>query len=178
MAALTAATDYQGVQLQEIWPSPYSFKVVNSDTIFAGAFCGLPGANALTSSRGYLVPWQDETNIQWVGYAISQSWTGGTLSQARAGNDPDSVLGDTSASPVQEITCETGVFNMNTVTVTGVSAITDVWRTLVYCSTDNFSDLSTTATSYAPAIGKVIYWHSSTTCAVRFFGMHRMVSLT
>lgn len=178
MANLAQAVTF--ANLQKVTSMPYSFRIANAIRIYGGALCGLPGANALTSSRGYLQRWQDQINLQWVGFAEAQSWTGGLITSAQSGtaSNVDSVLGDTSATPVVEITTETGPFILKDITVTGVSAQTDVWRTFVYCSTDNFADLSTTATTYSPPIGKVSYWSSGTTCSVWFFGMLRMTAIS
>lgn len=178
MAALTASTTIP--RTQKVWAFPYTFRVANTRRIYAGALCGLPGANALTSNRGYLDRWQNQINLQWAGIAEAQSWTGSLIVAAQTGTaaNVNSVLGDTSLTPIPEITVETGPIILREVVVTGVSAQTDVWRTLVYSSTDNFTDLSTTATSYAPAIGKVVYWNTSTTCSVFLFGMHRMTNIS
>lgn len=178
MSALTAATTYQGIKT--VWSHVQTFRVANAVRIFAGALCGLPGANALTSSRGYLQKWQDQVNLQWAGIATAQSWTGGLITSAQSGTaaNVNSVLGDTSLTPVPEISVEMGPTLLSGITVTGVSAQTDVWRTLVYCSTDNYADLSTTATSYSPAIGKVLYWNTSTTCTVMLFGALRMTAIS
>lgn len=159
MSTLTAATQRRG---RNWGPSIHqNFRVDNSATIFVGAFTGLPGANALTSDRGYLVEWQNQVNLQWAGIAIAESATN-SLSTS------NTVVGDTSASPVVELAVETGAYVLEQYTVTGVSAQTDVWRTAVYGSNDN--DLTTTA-GYPAAIGRVLYWYSSTTCDVLLFGM-------
>ena len=171
MSALSAATTYGNFDI--VYTLKQSFRIANAVRIYAGALCGLPGTNALTSSRGYLVKWQDQVNIQWAGIAEAQSWPGGLITSAQSGtvSNVNSVLGDTSATPVPEITVECGPIILRNVTVTGVSAQTDTWRTLVYSSTDNYTDMSTSSTSYAPAIGKVLYWNTSTTCSVYLFGL-------
>lgn len=178
MSNLTSATTYQG--FKTIFSMPQHFRIANAIRIYAGALCGLPGTNALTSSRGYLVKWQDQINLQWAGVAMAQSWTGGLITSAQTGTatNVNSVLGDTSLTPVPEISVEMGPVILSNVTVTGVSAQTDVWRTLIYCSTDNYTDLSTSATSYAPAIGKVIYWQTSTTASVLLFGSLKLTNVS
>jgi len=178
MANLTAFDTW--TQIQKVESLPLSFRIANSVRIFAGAICGLPGANALTSSRGYLQRWQNQVNIQYAGIAIAESWTGGLLTAARTGTaaNVNSVLGDTGLTPVPEISVETGPIIAREIAVTGVSAQTDVWRTLVYGTTDNQDDLTTTATAYAPALGKVVYWNTSTTCSVYFFGMLRSTAIS
>lgn len=179
MAALTADTQPPYEHASRFsWTQ--TFRVANAIRVWGGALVGLPGANALTSSRGYLVLWQNQVNIQWAGIAEAQSWTGGLLTSARTGTaaNVNSVLGDTSATPVPEISVEMGPVILKNVAVTGVSAQTDLWRTLLYCSTDNYTDLSTTSTSYAPAIGKVLYWYSSTSADVLLFGALRMTNIS
>lgn len=173
MAALGAATTYNIIK--KVWSIPLNFVICSTNRIYAGAFTGLPGANALTSCRGYLVPWKDQVNLQWAGVAEAQSWTGGLITSAQTNTvtNVNSVVGDTTAGVGingAEISVETGPLIIET-TVTGVSAITDVWRTPVYCSTDNYADMSTSATTYAPSIGRVVYWFSSTRCQVYIYGM-------
>ncbi len=157
MAALTAASQRRikpaGASIQR------NFRVVNSDTIYFGAWVGLPGTSALTSSRGYAVPYQDESTLIWLGHAAGAS-PGDVETNM-------SVIGDTSESPVPEVVVDIGPLLFEQGTVTGVSAQTDVGD-LVYASNDN--DLTTTA-SYTPAVGRVVYWHSSTTADVLFYGM-------
>lgn len=178
MANLTAFDTY--TNFQKVQSFPYSFRIANAIRIFAGAMCGLPGANALTSSRGYLQRWQNQVNIQWAGIALASDPFTGMLTAARTGTaaNVNSVLGDTSLTPIPEITVETGPCILREVAVTGVSAQTDVWRTLVYNTTDNQDDMTTTATSYAPAIGKAVYWNTSTTCSVFLFGMLRSTAIS
>lgn len=171
MSALTAYTTYNNYQ--SLYPYLQTFRVANTVRIYEGALCGLPGTNALTSSRGYLQKWQNQVNLQWAGIAQAQSWTASLITSAQDGTPAhvNSVLGDTSLTPIPEITVDCGPLILGNVTVTGVSAQTDCWRSLVYCSTDNYADMQTTATSYSPAIGKVVYWNSSTRCSVYIFGL-------
>lgn len=178
MSALTTAPNV--TNMATVFSMPSSFRVANAVRIWSGALCGLPGTNALTSARGYLSLWQDQINLQWAGIAIASSWTKSLITSAQTGTaaNLNSVLGDTSASPVPEISVEMGPVIWRNLTVTGVSAQADLWRTLIYCSTDNYTDLSTSATNYAPAIGKVIYWNSSTTASVLFFGALRMTNIS
>jgi len=96
MAALTEATPRR---THGVYSWIQNYRVANGVTVYAGAFTGLPGASALTSNRGYLVLWQDESTIIWTGMAIGQSATN-SLSTSNA------VVGDTSASPVPEVSVE------------------------------------------------------------------------
>lgn len=158
MAALTAASyrDIKniGMSVRE------SYRVDNAAVIFVGAWTAVPGANALTADRGYLVEWQNQINLLWAGMSVEES---ATNSLGVAG----SVTGDTAATPVVEMSVEAGAFVLLRGTVTGVSAQTDVGRTQVYASNDN--DLTVTA-NQAPDVGRVNYWYTSTTCDVFFYG--------
>lgn len=157
MSALSAAAQRRVRNLHN-WSQ--NWRAQNSNTFYFGAFCAVPGANALTSSRGYLVEWQNEINLLWAGYIIGS----GTNSLSTT----NTVVGDTSASPVVEATTECGPFILVQYTVTGVSAQSNVGRTQVYASNDN--DLTTTA-NQAPVVGRVLYWYSSTTADVLMYGL-------
>ena len=178
MAALTQATQppYEHASRAS---RTQTFRIANTRRIYAGALCGLPGTNALTSNRGYLDRWQIAVGLQWAGIAEAQSWTGGLITAAQTGTaaNVNSVLGDTTLTPIPEISVETGDVILKNVVVTGVSAQSDLWRTLIYCNTDNYEDLTTTAPN-APAIGKVLYWYSSTRCDVWLFGMLRSSNIS
>jgi len=164
MAALAAPTERTFSVLNSF---QQSHRVVDGDIIYPGAFCGFPGSSALTSDRGYLVPFQDESTMIWAGIALAQSGTG------NVGTD-GSVTGDTSASPVPEMATEMGMGILQNISVTGVAAQTDVMRTSVYASSDN--DLSTTA-GYPGAIGRVLYWYATTYCDVLVYGTAMHISL-
>lgn len=158
MAALTASTTRRyrsgGFSWHQNW------RVSNNDVIYIGSFCGIPGADALTSRRGYVDTYSDEQTIQWVGPCIRTSY------ESAADRDNNRVTGDTSASPVPEAWTEAGPIVLEQVTVTGVSAQADV-RLAVYASNDN--DLTVTA-SQSPVIGRVVYWYSGTTVDVLAYG--------
>ena len=158
MAALTAAAQRRVRRLDS--GPVLSSRVANTDTIYVGSFTGWPGANALTSRRGYLTTYRNEVNFIWAGIARPSSATN-SLSAT------NTVVGDTTASPVVEISVDMGALILEQYTVTGVSAQTDVARTAVYATTDN--DLTTTS-GYPNAVGRVIYWYSSTTADVWLYG--------
>ena len=178
MANLAAAT-YPPIR-HKYYSMIQSFRVANNRRLYAGALCGLPGANALTSARGYLERWQDQVNLQWAGIAEATSWTGALITSAQTGtpSNVNSVLGDTGLTPVPEIACEMGPLVLVNIAVAGVAAQADVWRTLVYCETDNYEDIDTSASSYAPVIGKVLYWYSSTRVDVLIFGALRSTNIS
>lgn len=158
MSALGAAAQRRfkkwGAEVSQNW------RVANGDTIYVGSFCGLPGAVGLTSRRGYVTTYRDTQQIQWVGIA-----KGSPFNLSTSGT----IVGNTSPSggnPVVEVTTDAGPGMLEQYTVTGVSAQTDVYKA-VYASNDN--DLTLTA-SQSPAIGRVLYWWSSTTADVMIYG--------
>lgn len=159
MAALTTATPRRfrnwGASCTQ------NARVANADTIYYGSFVGFPGTNALTSRRGYLTTYRNQVNMIWAGIALGAG-TPGDFSTT------NTIVGDTAASPVVEANFEAGALILEQYTVTGVSAQTDVMRIPVYATSDN--DLSTTA-GYPTAIGRVMYWYSSTTADVLLYGM-------
>lgn len=157
MAALTAQTQRR---MKTIASWHQTYRVANSDTLYVGSFCGLPGAQAQTSRRGYLTTYRDEQGFIWAGVLIGESATN-SLSAT------NTIVGDTAASPVVESSVESGSLILEQYTVTGVSAQTDVLRTSVYARNDN--DLNTTQ-SQSGVIGRVLYWYSSTTCDVLIYG--------
>lgn len=61
------------------------------------------------------------------------------------------------------------------VPVGGASAITDEGD-LVYCTTDNLDDLTTTAPSNQEPIGYIEKFHNATTFDVRLYGLDEMTS--
>lgn len=155
MAALTAASQRR----YRLWGKSVlqNYRVMNSQTIYVGSFVGTPGTVGLTSARGYARTYTDEQTIEWLGLAIGSPFNLSTT---------NTIVGDTSASPVIEVSCETGPFVLEQYTVTGVSAQTDVGKAL-YARNDN--DLNLTA-SQAPAAGRVEYWWSSTTADALLYG--------
>lgn len=157
MATLSEATKRR---VRNLNPWSQNWRVDNAATLYFGAWTAVPGANALTADRGYLVEWQNEVNLLWAGYVIGS----GTNDLSTT----NTVVGNTSATPVVEATTEAGPFILLQATVTGVSAQANVGRTQVYASNDN--DLTTTA-NQAPVVGRVLYWYTSTTCDVLFYGL-------
>jgi hypothetical protein len=160
MAALTAATQRRirkwGYSVN------YNWRVANAVTAYVGSYCMIPGANSLTSTRGYARPITAVQSGIWIGLAIGSPFN---LSST------NTIVGDTAAAVVPEVTTEAGPFVLEQGTVTGVSAQTDV-RLAVYASNDN--DLTLTAPGGGGAesnvVGRVVYWWSSTTCDVLFNG--------
>ena len=160
MAALTAASQRRyrkwGYSVNQNW------RVANAVTIYVGSFCMVPGSSSFTSTRGYARPWATAQNNTWIGLAI------GSPFNLTATN---TIVGDTTATPVIEVTTEAGPFILEQYAVTGVSAQTDVNQS-VYASTDN--DLSLTVGGAGGAqdkvVGAVAYWWSSTTADVLLYG--------
>jgi hypothetical protein len=160
MAALTAYTTRRyrtaGASFHQNW------RVANSDVIYIGSFCGIPGTSGLTSRRGYITTYRDAQTIQWAGVCIRSNY------ESAADRDLNQVTGATSNSPVPEAWTEAGQIILEQATVTGVSAQTAV-GTDVWATSDN--DLQNSAApNGSPAVGSIVYWYSSTTCDVAVFG--------
>lgn len=134
-----------------------NYRVANAQTIYFGSYVGMPGTAALTSSRGYAVPYSNQLTIEYLGLAIGSPFNLSTS---------NTIVGNTSATPVPEVSVEIAPFVELQRVVTGVSAQTDVGKA-VYLSNDN--DMTLTS-SYAAAVGRVEYWWSSTTCDVLLYG--------
>lgn len=155
MSALSVATQRR----YRLWGKSVvqNYRVANGDTIYIGSYVGMPGTSSLTSRRGYATTYRDVKTIEYLGLAIGSPFNLSTS---------NTIVGDTSATPVVEVTCETGPFIEEQRVVTGVSAQTDVGKAL-YLSNDN--DMTITA-SQAPAVGRVEYWWTSTTCDAMLYG--------
>lgn len=155
MAALQAATQRryrpQGKSVVQ------NYRVFNGDTIYIGSYVGMPGTASLTSRRGYATTYRDVKTIEYLGLAIGSPFNLSTS---------NTIVGDTSASPVVEVTCEIGPFIEEQRACTGVTAQTDVGKAL-YLSNDN--DMTITA-SQAPVVGRVEYWWTSTTIDAMLYG--------
>lgn len=134
-----------------------NYRVANGDTIYIGSYVGMPGTKSLTSRRGYATTYRDVQTIEYLGLAIGSPFNLSTT---------NTIVGDTSASPVVQVTCETGPFIEEQRVVTGVSAQSDVGKA-VYLTSD--TDMTLTQ-SQGPATGRVEYWWSSTTCDVMNYG--------
>jgi len=159
MSALTAYTKRRARSGGFSWHQ--NWRVLDAGVIFLGSFCGVPGASALTAGRGYARAYTNQQTIQWIGVAIRSSY------ESAADRDLNQVTGVSAGAPPPEVWCEGGPVVLEQVAVTGVSAQGDVHRRSVYASNDN--DLTITA-SQSPAVGRIVYWYSSTTCDVLMYG--------
>lgn len=161
MAALQAAAQRN---MRILKSKPMNYKVANGQTIYLGGIVGLATVSyvPLTAARGYAIPYANVANIEYLGVAIGSPFSLSTS---------NTIVGNTSPGSgqvVPEVSVETGELILIGVTVTGVSAITDIGRA-VYLSTDNPNDLTVTSNN-TPYVGEVERWISSTTCDVRLFG--------
>ena len=122
MAALSAA-----VTTQETRPRAgrSSYVVVSGDTVYAGGFVGVNDA-------GFLVPWDDTANYEFVGIALQTVTGDGTL-ECRVNEKGDILKGAAVASAAQGSVGE-----------------------LVYCETDNPADLDLTASTNVGPVGRVV----------------------
>ena len=154
MAALTAAVSNRSWASIQSWVQNY--KVLNGSTIYVGSFVG--GVNGTsTAQRGYVKPYTDQTSIKYMGLAIGSPFDETTSL---------TIVGNTSATRIPMVTLECGPGILRQYTVTGTSAATDVFRQ-VYLRNDN--DMNVTQI-LSPRIGRVEYWHTSTTCDVLVYG--------
>lgn len=163
MAALTAATR-PPIKLFG-YHVTMSLPIVNADIIYHGAMVGIPNptVGGMTSSRGYAVPWQNQQGLMWQGFAVGfNNITSTTDLQLNQGT------GVTADSPDPQVIVTCGAVLLGPAAVAGVAAQTDVGR-LVYSTTDNYADLTITA-SQGAEIGELAYWFSSTTSLVMFYG--------
>lgn len=154
MAALTAFTNKR---YRLIKSAKNNYIVANGVTIYMGAFVGIANVSFVTTARrGYAIPWENTANIEWGG--IAEPTIDITAS--------NTVVGDTSATPPDEVSCEGGELILLSHAVTGAAAQSDVGRA-VYGSNDN--DLTITSNN-TTRIGEIESWITSTTCHVRILG--------
>lgn len=161
MAALATATK---TSMRILKSKPMNFKVANGITIYLGGLVGLATASfvPVTAKRGYAIPHDNIANIEYLGIAIGSPFSLSTSNTVVGSTSPGS------GNVVPEISVETGEIILLGVTVTGVSAQSDVGKA-IYGATDNVNDLTVTSNN-TPYIGEVERWISSTTCDVRLFG--------
>lgn len=154
MAALSApATGFRASEND----STRAFVILSGEVIYPGA---LVAVNTATTAQGELQAWADNnTNAQLlVGRAIVA--------------DPDGVTGDGTVTAEVQINDHI----LENVTVTGVSALTDVGKA-IYWTTDNPNDATITQPGSTPACGRIVRWRSSTTCDVLVYGLsHNIIS--
>lgn len=154
MAALTAAVSNRSWASIHSWTQNY--RVLNGGTIYVGSFVGMLNGTS-TAQRGYAKAYADQNSIKYLGLAIGSPFD---LSTSLT------VVGNTSASRIPEVTVECGPGILKSYTVTGSSAFTDVGRQ-VYLRNDNDMNLTQVL---APRIGRIEYWYTSTTCDVLVYG--------
>ena len=153
--ALSAATSKV---MRILNSAPVNYRVANGITIYLGGFVGIANASFVTTAkRGYLIPWENTANLEWAGIAIGSPFNLSTS---------NTVVGNTSGTPVPECSVETGEIMLVRHAVTGASAQSDVGKP-VYGTDDDVLTLSSNNTT---RMGEVEYWHSSTSCDVRVLG--------
>ena len=161
MAALSAA---QTISMRVLKSKPMNYKVANGITVYLNSIVGLATVSyvPLTAARGYAIPYANVANIEYLGVAIGSPFSLSITNTVVGATSPGTGL------VVPEVSVETGELILLGVTVTGVSAQSDLGRA-VYLSTDNPNDLTVTSNN-TPYVGEVERWISSTTCDVRLFG--------
>lgn len=154
MAALSApATGFRAAE------NDYTraFVVLSGEVIYPGAIVAV---NTATANQGVLQAWADNnTNAQLlVGRAIV--------------SDPAGITGDGTVTAEVQINDHI----LENVTVTGVTAVTDVGKA-IYFTTDNPNDATITQPGTTPACGRIVRWKSGTTCDVLMYGLsHDVIS--
>lgn len=129
--------------------SAYQFVVKNGSTVYAGSLVGLERAT------GHIVPLDDFADRVYLGVC------------------QEKVVGDGSNRALVSL----DKFILPKVTVTGSSAMTDI-GSLVYATDDGTGLSLTRPADDAVPIGRVLYWHSSTTCDVAMFDMHTSFNMS
>jgi hypothetical protein len=153
MSALSQATQRRTKPIMS-WVQNYV--VLNSGVLYVGSFAGMLNGTS-TAQRGYAKAYADQNSIKYLGLVIGSPFSLSTTL---------TVTGNTSGTPVPQVTVEAGPFIMQSYTVTGSSAFTDVGRQ-VYLRNDN--DMNVTQI-LSPRIGRIEYWYTSTTCDVLVYG--------
>jgi hypothetical protein len=116
-----------------------SYVVASGSTVYAWGFVGVNDA-------GFLVPWSDTANLEFVGIALQQVTGDGTL-ECRVNEHGDILTGAAVASAAQGSVGE-----------------------LVYCETDNPADMDLSASTNVGPIGRVVrYGGSSGVADVELF---------
>lgn len=154
MAALTAFTNKRYALIKS---AKFNVKVANAVTIYMGGFTAIANVSFVTTARrGYAIPWENTANIEW----------GGIAEPTIDITTTNTIVGDTSASPPDEVSCEGGELILKGHAVTGAAAQSDIGRA-VYGTNDN--DLTITSNN-TTRIGEIDEWITSTTCHVRILG--------
>ena len=142
MAALSA----DGPQL-DTRPSGVSarsaYAMTTSTTIYANSLVGVNDA-------GFVVPWADTANYEFVGLALARSCTRALLS-----------------SPAEQVRVDTSGVIIRSATV--AAAVQGSVGELVYCATDNPADLVLSGPSNVGPIGHVIRFVSAGVADVQLF---------
>ena len=130
MAALT------GKAAEIKWGEPGSqpFLVATGDVIYRGALVGFD------VSTGTVFAWHADNNLRIMGIAIGVD-----------ANTTHSVTGD----GTKKVVVATGGLTLRNIAVAGVNVQTESGDE-VFCSTDNFEDISVTDPTTSPPIGRVV----------------------
>lgn len=136
----------------------HSFPVANGVTVYAGQLVGIEG--------GYANHWADGANDVF----------GGILLRGDDPNHDGTLLGDTSASPIPEVTIDcSGVTLMHLDSVGGTPTQAKVGD-LVYCGTSNTDDITLDSSGRNHPIGWLSRYRSATDVDVTLFTPEEMLA--
>jgi hypothetical protein len=159
MAALTAYAYRRyrpgGFSWLQNWP------VLNTNVIFIGSWVGLADPLlGVTANKGYAMDYTNTGSIRWLGPAVRSNY------ESAADRDANKVTGATGNSPPPEVWTEGGPIVLEQQNIAGVTAQTNLGQ-FVYASNDN--DLTLTQGN-TRAIGRIVYFNSTTQCDVLVYG--------
>jgi len=109
------------------------FLVATSSVIYWGALVGID------VTTGTLFPWHSDANLRFCGIVLAI---------------PPATVHSVTGDGTKKVTVYTGGFVLRNVAVAGVDAADDEGDA-VYCTTDNFEDLTLTDPATCPEIGNV-----------------------
>lgn len=136
-------------------PSRIAVQIADAVALYHHTFAGVRGPTHATS-QGYADSYDDEAGMIFAGLVE----TPGGLASA---------TGDTGADPPTETSISILPQILRSVTVTGATAQTDLFRP-VYATDNQTLDLARPADD-AEVVGVVVKWHTSTTCDVLLLGL-------
>lgn len=131
-----------------------TYVIENAESCYVNGFVGL-------NSAGYLDPWADTAGLRFLG--LFQGYVPGVDSDGTV-----TTVASTSESPATRGRVDVSGRYLRGVDVAGVSTIASL-NAPVYCTTDNYADLSLTATTNVGPIGWLCDFRSASDMDVALF---------